>query len=195
MASNPRIPEQNEPGKRGPALVPKTAPPSSSVPGVVLAIVTALLLLGAIMYFMPRAPKAASSAPAGAVTPAQPSNGQLQFSDITMSVAPVGGAVSIDAQLSNSGTTDVNGVMAEVVFALSNGQSDAVQAPVMGIFVGKGGKAANTSGVTGDLEDLTKAPVKPGQTRPVRITVNEVPKGWNHQIPQIQVAETTGMPK
>lgn len=194
MASSPRIPEQNEPSRKGPRLVSKPEQPTGGGPGVTLAIVTALLMLGAILYFMPRNSKNVSSAPAGAVTPEQPSSGQLQFSDLTMTTAPVGNALSIDAQLSNSGASDVNGVMAEVVFPLSNHQTAAVQAPVFGVAVGKTGKTGNTSAVTGDVEDLTKAPIKPGETRPVRITVNAVPQGWNHQVPQIRVAETTGTP-
>ncbi len=189
MASNPKIPDLNQPSRRGPTLVPKPEPPASAFPGVILAIVTALLLLGAVVYFMPRAPRNTGNAPAGAVTPTQPANGQVQFSDVTMSVAPVGGAISIDAQLTNSGTAELNGVMAEVDFPLSNGQMGAVQVPVLGVAVGK---SASTSKATGDTEDLTKSPIKPGETRPVRISVNEVPASWNHQIPQIRVAETTG---
>ena len=188
MATNPRIPEQNE-RRGGPTLVPKPEKPGGAGPGVALAIITALLLLGAILYFMPRNTKNVSSAPANAVTPSQPSPGQLQFSEISMTPAPLGGSLSIDAQLTNSGSTDVNGVMAEIDFSQTNGQTKAVQAPVMGVAVTK--KAANTSKVTGDTEDLTKAPIKPGETRPVRITVNDVPSDWNHQTPRIRIADTT----
>ena len=194
MATNPRIPDPKQPRTGGPILVPKPEPPKGAGPGVTLAIVTAILLLGAILYFMPRGAGNIANAPAGAVTPAQPTGGQLQFSDVSVGVAPVGGAVSIDAQLTNSGTSEVNGVMAELDFPLTNNQTSSVQAPVMGIAIGEKGKGANTSKVTGDIEDLTKAPIKPGETRPVRISVNDVPKAWNHQVPQIRVAETTGMP-
>ena len=192
MATNPRFPEQNEPSRRGPELVPKPEPPRGAVPGVALAIITAVLILVAILYFMPRAPKSAA-APAGATTPSQPVNdqlgGQLHLSAVKMSEAPMGGSLNLDGQLTNSGGTEINGVMAEVDFPLSNGQIATVQAPVQGIATDK---SANTGKVAGDTQDLTQAPIKPGDTKPVRITVNEVPKDWNHQVPQIRIAETTG---
>lgn len=197
MASNPRIPEQNPKNltqRRGPVLVPKSEPPTSAVPGVVLAIVTAVLLLGAIFYFMPRAPKA-GMAPAGAVTPAQPAGSQLAISGVKMSVAPTGGAINLDGQLTNSSPNAVNGVMAEINFKLKNGQLASIQRPVQGIAVGKPsneGKHADTGKVTGDTEDLTKAPIRPNETRPVRITVDQVPATWNHEIPQVRIVETTG---
>lgn len=190
MATNPRFPDPNKPRSAGPTLVPKPEPPKGAGPGVILAIVTAVLLLGAILYFMPRGARNVPKSPAASVSPEQPNAGQLQFSDVSLSTAPVGGAVSIDAQLTNSGTTDISGVMAEVHFTLTNNQTSMVDAPIMGIAVA--GKGKNTSKVTGDIEDLTKAPIKPGETRPVRITVNDVPATWNHQVPQIRVAETTG---
>jgi hypothetical protein len=157
---------------------------------VVLAIVTAVLLLAATFYFMPRAPKNLANAPAAAVTPAQPVDGQLQISGLKMGTAPTGGAIRLgDGQMTNSGSTEVNGVLAEVDFPMSNGQVGTVQAPVQGIAVAKG---LNTGKVTGDTEDLTKSAIKPGETRPIRITVDQVPAQWNHQIPQVQETTTTG---
>lgn len=194
MATNPRVPEQNERSRRGPALVPKPEPPSSAVPGVALAIVTSALILAAIIYFMPRAPKSAvAPAGPGAITPNQPVNdqlgGPLHVSALKMSVAPTGGAINLNGQLTNSGSTIVNGVMAEIDFTLNNGQTAAVQAPVQGIATDQ---SANTNRVAGDTSDLTQTPIKPGDTRPVRLTVNQVPKDWNHQLPQIRISETTG---
>lgn len=190
MATNPRIPEQKEPPRGGPTIVPKPERPSSATPGVLLAIVTALLLLAAIVYFVPRAPKSVNHAPIGATMPTQPVPGQLQISNVKMSTAPTGGALNLDGRLSNSGTTDISGVMAEVDFPLGNGQMAAVQDPVQGIAISRG--TNNTGRVTGDTEDLTKSPIKPGETRPIRITVSQVPAQWNHEIPQVKVITTTG---
>jgi hypothetical protein len=166
------------------------------MPGVLLAIVTVVLLLGAIFYFVPRAPKSTTAnAPAAAATPDQPVAGQLQISNVKMGIAPVGGAVNIDAQLTNTGTSEVSGVMADVNFPLTDGHVGEVEAPVQGIAVGRlanEGKQTDTGKVTGDTEELTKTPIKPGETRPIRITVNRVPATWNHQLPQIQVLQTTG---
>jgi hypothetical protein len=186
MATSPRVPNPREPQRKGPVLVQRAEPPTSSTPGVILAIVTAVLLLGAILYFMPRAPKGTNT------TLAQPGGSLLSVSGLRMSEAPTSGAINLDGQLTNSGSTAVSGLMVEVVFRLTNGLRASIERPVQGAALGNEGKQAGTGKVTGDTEDLTKTPIKPGETRSVRIAVDQLPKAWNHQIPQIRVVETTG---
>jgi hypothetical protein len=198
MATNPKIPNQNEPNRRGPTLVQKPERPSSAAPGVVLAIITALLLLGAIVYFMPRAPKGTTVAPAAANVPAQPVPGQLQISDVKLTPSPTGASLNLDGQITNTSGSLVNGIMAEVRFPLTNGQMASIERPVQGIAVGQlanKGKTTDTGKITGDTEDLTKAPIKAGETRPVRITVDRVPTNWNHEMPGIRLTTTTGTPQ
>jgi hypothetical protein len=190
MATNPRFPEPSQFKPKGPKLVDRPERPNGAMPGVVLAIVTAILLLAAIFYFMPRGTRAQ-----GTATAQSAAGQQLQISDMTMSVAPTGGSINLDGQLTNGGSTPINGVMAQIGFRLSNGQTATVQSPVQGIAIGrlaKKGEQADTGRVTGDTEDLAKAPIKPGETRPVRITVDDVPADWNHQIPEVRVVATTG---
>jgi len=196
MATNPRVPNQNEPDRKGPMLVQKPERPTSAAPGVALAIITALLLLGAIFYFMPRAPKQVTVPPSSADVPAQPVPGQLQISNLKVTPAPTGGSLNLDGQITNTGSSQVNGIMAEVRFPLNNGQTLSVQRPVQAIAMGAApGKQADTGRVTGNTEDLTSAPIKPGDTRPVRITVDQVPASWNHQVPEIALTTTTGTPQ
>jgi hypothetical protein len=196
MATNPKIPNQNQPNRRGPTLVQKTERPTSAAPGVALAIITALLLLGAIFYFMPRTPKGTTVAPSAAEAPSQPVPGQLQISAVKLTPSPTGDSLNLDGQITNTSGTLVNGIMAEVRFPLTNGQMASIQRPVEGIAIGRSGKKVGTTGrVTGDTEDLTKAPIKAGETRPVRITVDQVPTNWNHQMPGIQLTTTTGTPQ
>jgi hypothetical protein len=85
--------------------------------------------------------------------------------------------------------------MVEVIFRLTNGLRASIERPVQGIAMGtqgNEGKQADTGRVTGDTEELTKVPIKPGETRPIRIAVDQLPKAWNHQVPQVRVVETTG---
>ncbi len=195
LATNPRVPEQFEPKRTGPVLVQRAEEPTSSTPGVILTIVTAVLLLGAILYFMPRSPRG-GSAPASAISPSQPAASQLAFSGLKMTPAPTGGAITLDAQLTNSGSSAVNGVMVEIVFHLTNGLRATLQRPVQGIGVGNQsneGKSADTGKITGDTEGLTKSPIQPNETRPVRIAVDELPKAWNRQIPLLRIIETPGL--
>ena len=188
MATNPRIPDQNE--RRGPSLVEKPEQPSSAFPGVVLAIITALLLLAAVMYFMPRTPKA-TPAPAAAEVPAQPVPGQLQFSAMHMTPDPTGKAVQLDGLVTNTSQETITGVMAQVQFKLKNGQTVNINAPVEGIDLSSH-ENKNGARINASAKNLVNDPIKPGQERGIMIDVNNVPDGWDHTMPGLTVVTTTG---
>ena len=190
MATNPRLPDQPE--RRGPVLVEKPERPSSAFPGVVLAIITALLLLAAIMYFMPRAPKRGDDRSATAVpaTQAQPGPQEIAISGLRMTAGPTGASLNLDGNVVNHGNEVINGMVAAVNFPLQNGQVAEVDAPVMVVDVN--GKAKNTDKTTGDVKNPVQEPLKPGDQRLARITVDAVPQGWNHQMPTVQIKTTTG---
>ena len=193
MATNPRIPDQNDSSRRGPTLVPKPEVPRSSVPGVVLAIITAALILAAILYFMPRAPKSGTPPAAGAEAPAQPVPGQLQFSAMNMTPDPTGRAVQLDGLITNNSRELINGVMAQVKFTLKNGQTTSVNAPVEAIDLGAH-KGNNGARINASPQNLASDPIKPGQERGIVIQVPNVPDGWDHTMPGITVLTTTGTP-
>lgn len=190
MATNPRIPDDRDPKQqRGPVLLSNPEPPRSAVPGVVLAIITAVLLLAAVFYFMPRAPKKVAP-PAAAEVPAQPVPGQLQFSDMNMTPDPTGKALNLDGQVTNASNETITGIMAAVQFTLKNGQTTTVNAPVQAIAIGN--NARNTDKITGSVQNMVNDPIKPGAQRAIEIQVNGVPADWNHTMPGLQVVTTTG---
>jgi hypothetical protein len=125
MATNPRIPssEVTERPERGPQLVASPAAPQeprSSVPGVLAAIVIAIVLIVAFVYYMPglrRKPQV----PSAAEVPAQPVGSQLQFSGMQLAVAPTGGAVNLDGQVTNAGDNPITGAMARLTFRDASG--------------------------------------------------------------------------
>jgi hypothetical protein len=41
-------------------------------------------------------------------------------------------------------------------------------------------------------EDLTKAPIRPNESRPIRIYFDHPPAGWNQQMPELTVVTVTG---
>ncbi len=190
MATNPRIPERAE-EQRGPRLVAKPEEPTSAFPGVVLAIITALLLLAAVMYFMPRAPKNATTAPPAAESPVQPVPGQLQFSAMNMTPDPTGRALALDGVITNNSQETITGVMAQVQFKLKNGQTANVNAPVGGIDLGEH-KGNNGARINASAQNLVSDPIKPGQERGIVINVNDVPQDWDHTMPGLAVVTTTG---
>jgi hypothetical protein len=181
MASDPRIPESLDP--RGPSHTGglKPEPPTSGRAGVTLALITAALILGAILYVMPRAPKA-SPAPAAAAVPNGPAAGMLQLTVPKMTTSPAGNSMYIDAMVQNTSAQTINGIVAQVRFRAQDGSvAQAVEVPVQ--LVQQGGARIT--------QDVTSAPIKPNDTRPIRIAIDRVPQNWNHQMPEIQVSAVT----
>lgn len=177
MATNPRIPEHRD----VPTLVEQRKK-RSSASGVIWGIIVAAVILGTIIYFLPRAPRR-PVAPANATTPAQPTGNTVQLTNVKLSTAPVGGQMYIYARLYNNGNTSINGVAANVSFPGNKGQS----------------VASFTSAVESYKDQtalpLTEAPIKPNEARDVRIPIEHVPAGWNHEMPGITIQNVTSIGK
>lgn len=185
MATNPRIPESRGPQlEKGPGGL-KPVRPGSGAPGVIIAIIVALILLAAIFYFMPRAPKATPPKPA-ADMPVQPVPGQIEVQNVNMSMAPNGRAMTLQGMMTNHGGQVINGIAARVLFRGNDGT----------VLANEIGKVYALKKVGDDLvpDDLTKAPLKPNDTRPFRVEVADVPQGWNHQAPELQITTVTSHP-
>lgn len=180
MATNPRIPERRDDKEL--KLHLRQHAPKSGAPWVPIALIVAAVLLIALIAFLPRAPKATQT-PSAAEIPPQPTGEQIQFTNIKLVPSPVGSAVALNAIMTNAGGTDITGVAVDGKFLGQDGRVLATErAKVMGI-------EGNTAG---DTQDLTQAPVKPNSQRPVRMVFDQVPQGWNHELPGLTVAMVTG---
>jgi hypothetical protein len=176
MATNPRLPEERDVHPK----IERQLQPASRVPWVLVAIIVAAAILLAMIIWLPRTPRAYT--PSGAQVPQQPTGQQIQLTNLKLTPAPTGGAVYIDGQIVNAGPTAINGVQASVAFKDANGATlQTVNVPVEGLVGG-----SNTA-----TQNLAEAPIKPGEARPVRIAVNNVPQGWDHQMPSITIAAVT----
>ncbi len=183
MATNPRIPSRGvtERPERGPQLVPRPAVPQrpgSSVPGVLAAIIAAMALILAIMYYMPRLPKKPPLPPAAEV-PAQPSGSRLEFSAMQLALAPTGGALSLDGQVTNAGDDPTTGAMARLTFRDASGAIvGTATSPLEGMI---------NTGQTLVSDDFLTDPLKPNESRPFRIRASRIPAGWNHTMPELRL--------
>ncbi|MGI9102458.1 MAG: hypothetical protein ACR2IF_08440 [Terriglobales bacterium] len=186
MASNPQPPY---PPQR-PHLVKRDVhpklqeqlQPQSRVPWVLIAIIVAAAILLALIIWLPRTPRAYT--PSGAQVPAQPTGQQIQLTDVRLTPAPVGNAAYLETRLVNAGPTQINGVLVDVTFKGANGANvGTMRLPVEGIVGG-----SNTT-----AQPLTEAPIKPGEARPVRIALNNVPAAWDHSLPELSVAAVTAI--
>lgn len=173
MATNPRIPEHRD----VPTLVEQKRK-KSSAGGVVFGIIVAIIILAAIIYFLPRTPKRVN-APANDTIPAQPTGNQVQLSNVRLSTAPVGGQVYIYARLWNAGNTTINGVIANVSFPSNGGRPAAAFTVPVESFADQ------------KAQPLNDTPIRPGESRDVRIPIAHVPAGWNHQVPGIKIQDVT----
>ncbi len=183
MATNPQFPPEprKSNAEKRPQLVSESGArkrASSAVPGVLFAIVVAAALIAVIAYYMPRAPKK-TPPPTAAEVPQQPTANQLQFSNVQMTPAPTGGAVSLRGQVMNAGSRPVIGATVVLSFQDAHGRIlQTISAPMIGM------TTKNNDLVT---DEFSKDPLKPNDTRPFQVTVSQVPAGWNHTMPGMKV--------
>ncbi|MGE5111749.1 MAG: hypothetical protein ACM3JB_12885 [Acidobacteriaceae bacterium] len=185
MATNPRIPDSGGPINR-PTGGMRPEKPKSGVSGTAWALIVGALLLAAIIYFMPRSPKAGVSNKPGAEVPQQPTNGQVQLEGLKIVSSPTSSSLNLQGLMSNHGQQVINGLNMDVIFHGDNGavvHSERVKV------VGLQPQESHFNEV-----DLTQDPLRPGDTRPFRITVDRVPQGWNHQMPEVKIALVTSHP-
>jgi hypothetical protein len=182
MATNPKLPDfpdipprksSNEPAKLH--LIRQ-----SKFPWPIVALIVGAALLVTIISVLPRAPRVART-PSAAQIPRQPTLQQIQLTDVQIVPAPVGDSLYLNALLHNAGNSAITGVQVNARFMGSNGMvAGSTMAAVQ-----------SASGGT-TSQDLTQAPIKPNEARPIRIYFEHTPKGWNHQVPALTVTTVTG---
>jgi hypothetical protein len=184
MATNPRIPDQRD--RKGPVLAPKMELQDkrgrSWLPW--LALLAGVAMLAAILYYMPRAPKA-SAPPAAATVPNQPTGAQLQLSQLQLSAPGPDGSVNLDGMIFNNGNTPVLAITAEATFRDQSGQIIS-RVPTGMLSVDKDGAATKT---------FADDPLKPQGQRHFRMQFHNLPDTWNHQAPEIRISDVSATTK
>ena len=191
MATNPRIPpDDDQTSSRRLETVPSRKPPKGAWNGVLAALAIIVVLFAVVFYYLPRAPKMSRPSP-GATVPAQATGDMLQIQNVQLSPDPTGKSLLIQGTITNNGTQTVNGALMHVQFMGSNGaNAGSADAPVEVLQTqGQGVKAKVT-----DAQALVDAPMKPNDSRPFRVQVNNVPADWNHEMPQLSFAQVASHP-
>jgi hypothetical protein len=179
MATNPKLPDYPDNSPRKPSEPAKVHMiRQSKFPWPIVALIVGAALLVTVIAVLPRGPHV-TKPPSGADIPRQPTGEQIQLSELKMVPAPTGDSLYIDTVVHNTGNTSITGVQVNGEFMGSNG---AVAGNSTGTAV---------SGSTSS-EDLTQAPIKPNESRPVRIYFEHTPSGWNHQVPALTVTNVAG---
>lgn len=184
MATNPQFPQSRDP-QRGPQRVDMQRLPilkNSRVPWPLFAILAALAILIALIIWLPTAPKK-TMPPSAAQVPQQPTGDQIQLTDLKMTPAPVGSAMYLEGTMMNAGNTELTGIQVQASFRDANGSVVGTQTRPVQEIVGR-------SDVSG--QNPVNAPIKPNERRNFRVAFDNLPAGWNHQMPELKVTMVTG---
>ena len=183
MATNPKLPGYSQSTRRSEpehahAKVQQIR--QGKFPWPIVALIAAGVMLLLMIAFLPRAPHV-SAPPTGAEVPQQPTAEQVQLTNLKIVPAPAGGAAYLTGILRNTGNTAITGVQVQARFLGRNG-------PVLET-VSKNVEGLTANGTSSQA--LTQAPIKPNESRPIRVYFERTPKGWNRQLPELTVTTVT----
>lgn len=159
-----------------PNATPTSGAEDSSLRPILIGIVIVAVVVGILVLIL-RSEKKPSAEP-----PAYAAN--LKFSDLKTSAAQnfVGATVSyLDGTLTNSGNQTVIHAVVEVTFKDDMGQT--AQREELPIHV------LRTGGPYDEAVDLNLSPLPPGQSKPFRLTFENISAQWNHAYPDLRVTQ------
>lgn len=120
------------------------------------------------------------------VTEPNPYAHQLKLSAIKLSASEnyMGGTVTyLDFSITNTGDKALVGAAVHAEFKNSMGQ--IVQKETLPLHV----LVENQLAGYPDLVDMSRAPIGPGQTKPVRLTLEHISEDWDQSYPQMELVD------
>ena len=157
---------------------PATGQPESSLRTIVVGIVVVGIVVGILALLL----RTEQKKPA----PPPPYAANLKFSDLKASAAQnfVGATVNyLDGSISNTGNLTVIHAVVQVTFKDELGQT--AQREELPIHV------LRTGGPYDEAVDLTLSPLAPGETKPFRLTFENISAQWNRAYPDLQLIQVT----
>src|SRR3977135_3110363 len=159
-----------------PNINPTTEQQESSLRPILVGIVIVGIVVG-ILALVFRVEQKKPVAP-----PAYAAN--LKFSDMKTSAAQnfVGATVSyIDGIITNTGDKAVIHAVAQITFKDELGQTaQREELPI---------RVLRTAGPYDEAVDLNLSPLAPGQSKPFRLTFENISAQWNHAYPELQITQ------
>ncbi len=145
---------------------------------LLVGLVAVVVAVGAILLFLrPKSQQGAGPNPYAV---------QLKLSDIKLSAAEnyMGGTVTyLDFNITNTGDQALVG--ADVHAEFKNTLGEIVQKETLPLHV----LVENQLAGYPDLVDMSRAPIGPGQTKPVRITLEHISDDWDRSYPALQLVD------
>jgi hypothetical protein len=159
-----------------PGVNPTTEPRESSVRPILIGIVVVGIVIGIFALIFRADQKNPVVRPVYAAS--------LKFSDMKTSAAQnfVGATVSyIDGSITNTGDKTVTHAVAQITFKDDMGQTaQREELPI---------RVLRTGGPYDEAVDLNLSPLAPGQSRPFRLTFENISAQWNHAYPDLEITQ------
>ncbi len=161
-----------------PSVNPTTERQESGLRPILIGIVIVGIVVGVLALIF-RAEEKKPAAP-----PAYAAN--LKFSDLKTSAAQnfVGATVSyIDGVITNTGDKTVIHAVVQVTFKDDMGQvAQREELPL---------RVLRTGGPYDEAVDFNLSPLAAGQSKPFRLTFENISAQWNHAYPDLQITQVT----
>jgi len=145
---------------------------------LLVGVAAVVVAVGAILLFLrPKSPGGAGPNPYAE---------KLKLSDIKLSAAEnyMGGTVTyLDFNITNLGDQALVGADVKAQFKDSMGQIVQKETTPLHVLV------ENQLAGYPDLVDLSRAPIGPGQTKTVRITLEHISDAWDQSYPQMELVD------
>ncbi len=163
-------------------IQPNTNPTTERQESSLRPILVGIVIVGVVVGMLALIFRAEQKKPA--VPPAYAAN--LKFSELKTSAAQnfVGATVSyIDGVITNTGDKAVVHAVAQVIFRDELGQTaQREELPI---------RVLRTGGPYDEAVDLTVSPLAPGQSKPFRLTFENISAQWNHAYPELQITQVS----
>lgn len=148
----------------------------SSLRPILIGIVIVGVVVGVLALILRGDQKKPAAPPAYAA--------HLKFVDLKLSAAQnfVGATVSyIDGAITNDGDRTAIHVVVQVTFKDEMGQTaQRDELPI---------RVLQTGGPYDEAVDLSLSPLEPGQSKPFRLTFENISAQWNHAYPDLQITD------
>ncbi|MGO8984405.1 MAG: DUF2393 family protein [Terriglobales bacterium] len=161
-----------------PGANPTTEPQESTLRPILIGIVIVGIVVGVLLLIL------RSEQPKPAAPPAYAA--YLKFSDLKTSAAQnfVGATVNyLDGSITNTGTQTVTHAVVQVTFKDEMGQTTQREELPLHVL--------RTGGPYDEAVDLSQSPLAPGQSKPFRLTFENISAQWNHAYPDLQMTQVT----
>lgn len=160
-----------------PSANPTTERESSLRP-ILIGIVVVGIVVGALVLIFRTEQKKP--------VPPPPYAANLKFSDLKLSAAQnfVGATVSyLDGAITNAGDKTVIHAVVQVTFKDDMGQmAQREELPI---------RVLRTGGPYDEAVDLNLSPLAPGESKPFRLTFENISAQWNHAYPDLQITQVS----